>query len=139
VDGLKGDFRLATGDGSITAERVDGSLNANTGDGHIVARGRFDALRVRTGDGAVEVEARSGSKVTAPWSIETGDGRVDLRIPSDLVADLDVHTGDGDIASDLKVETSGPASKTTLRGRLNGGGLPLTVRTGDGAIHLGRL
>ena len=139
IDGLQGILRLRTGDGNIDVQRADGSLDATTGDGNIVARGRFDALKVRTGDGNVDVEAHAGSKLASPWRIETGDGGVQLRLPADLAADLDVHTGDGHISSELNVAVAGPASGSTLRGRMNGGGLPLTVRTGDGSIRLTRL
>jgi DUF4097 and DUF4098 domain-containing protein YvlB len=138
VDGITGALRLNTGDGSIDADRVEGSLDATTGDGRIVARGRFDVVRVRTGDGSVDVEARTGSKVTAPWRLETGDGSIRLAAPSDLAADFDVHTGDGSISSDLKLAVSGVVKGHDLRGRMNGGGLPVTVRTGDGSIRLAR-
>lgn len=138
VDGLKGGLRLDTGDGSIDAARVDGSLDATTGDGRIVARGRFDTLRVRTGDGSVDVEALPGSKVASPWRIETGDGSVTFRAAEDLAANLEAHTGDGRISSDFRVEVSGSVRRNELRGRMNGGGLPLTVHTGDGSIRLVR-
>lgn len=136
VDGIAGVLRLNTGDGSIDAQRVDGSLDAVTGDGRIVARGRFDVVRVRTGDGSVDVEAQSGSKVTSPWRLSTGDGSVRLAAPSSLAADFDVHTGDGSIMSDLDLAVSGTVKGRSLRGRLNGGGLPVTVRTDDGSIRL---
>jgi hypothetical protein len=139
VEGLHGDTRLVTGDGSITAEALDGSLDARTGDGRIVVRGRFDRLNLRTDDGSVEAEVQPGSRVSAGWRIQTGDGSVRLRLAADLAADLDVHTGDGSITSELPVAVSGLRSESSLRGKLNGGGLLLTVRTGDGSIHLGRL
>ncbi|MGC9971104.1 MAG: DUF4097 family beta strand repeat-containing protein [Bryobacteraceae bacterium] len=139
VQGLHGDTRLVTGDGSITAEALDGSLDARTGDGRIVVRGRFDLLNLRTDDGSIEAEVQPGSKVAAGWRIQTGDGSVRLRLAPDLAADLDVHTGDGSISSELPVAVSGSRSESSLRGKLNGGGLPLTVRTGDGSIHLDRL
>jgi hypothetical protein len=139
VRGLHGDTRLVTGDGSITAEALDGSLDARTGDGRIAVRGRFDSLNLRTNDGSIEAEAQPGSKVAAGWRIQTGDGSVRLRLATDLAADLDVHTGDGSISSELPVAVSGLRSESSLRGKLNGGGLPLTVRTGDGSIRLDRL
>lgn len=139
VDGLKGSVRLSTGDGSITAQGLDGSLDARTGDGRIDARGRFDLLNLRTSDGSIETEVRPGSKVTTAWRVQTGDGSVRLRLPPDLAADLDVHTGDGHISSDLPLTVSGLRSESSVRGKLNGGGLTLTVRTGDGSIRLDRL
>jgi hypothetical protein len=41
------------------------------------------------------------------WNIEIGDGSAGLRLPADFSAELDVHTGDGHIQSDLPVATGG--------------------------------
>jgi len=136
VAGLKGDMDLHTGDGSINLDGVDGKLHATTGDGHIQASGRFDELGLKTGDGHVDVRAKNGSSLAAGWRLETGDGSVSLEIPSDLAADVDLHTSDGHIDLDMPVTTGGKIRENEIRGKLNGGGSLLTIRTGDGSIHL---
>jgi len=139
VSGLQGEVRINTGDGSIHAMGVGGSLDARTGDGSVHADGRFDSLNVRTGDGSVEVSVNPGSRVSSAWRIETGDGGVNVRLPRELSADLDVHTGDGSLDVDLpltmKSANTGEDRKD-LHGKLNGGGQPLYIRTGDGGIHV---
>jgi hypothetical protein len=60
-------------------------------------------------------------------------------LPATLSADLDVHTGDGHIQSDLPVTVSGSRNEHELRGKLNAGGPPLIVRTNDGSIRLERM
>lgn len=139
VDGLHGETRLSTGDGHIEAVRLDGTLDAQTGDGRLKVRGRFDLLNLHTGDGNVEAEVEAGSKMSSEWNVRTGDGHVTLRLPSDFSASLDVHTGDGHIESDLPVTLSSFRPDNELRGKLNGGGAPLVVRTNDGSIRLQRL
>ena len=140
VDGLHGETNLVTGDGRIEAQSLDGTLEARTGDGRVRVQGRFDALNVHTGDGSVEVEASQGSKMTSEWTVRTGDGHVTLRLPADFSAELDVRTGDGHIQSDLPVTSTGRlGGDHTLRGRLNAGGPPLTIRTNDGSITLERM
>jgi DUF4097 and DUF4098 domain-containing protein YvlB len=140
IRGLKGDSRLSTGDGRIEAENVEGALEAKTGDGHVRLRGRFDALNVHTNDGAVEAEILEGSKInSAGWTIHTGDGHVTVRVPGDFSADLDAHTGDGHVTSDLPVTAPGSFRRSELRGKLNHGGPPLTISTGDGSIRIERL
>jgi DUF4097 and DUF4098 domain-containing protein YvlB len=136
VAGLKGDMDLHTGDGSINLDGVDGKLHATTGDGHIQASGRFDELGLKTGDGHVDVRARNGSSLAAGWRLETGDGSVSLEVPGDLAADVDLHTSDGHIDLDMPVTTEGKIRENEIRGKLNGGGSLLTIRTGDGSIHL---
>ena len=136
VAGLKGDMDLHTGDGSINLDEVDGKLHATTGDGHIQANGRFDELGLKTGDGHVDVRAKSGSSLAAGWRLETGDGSVSLEVPGDLAADVDLHTSDGHIDLDMPVQAEGRIRQNEIRGKLNGGGSLLTIRTGDGSIHL---
>jgi DUF4097 and DUF4098 domain-containing protein YvlB len=136
VAGLKGDMDLHTGDGSISLDSVDGRLHATTGDGHIQANGRFDELGLKTGDGHVDVRATNGSSLAAGWRLETGDGSVSLEIPGDLAADVDLHTSDGHIDLDMPVTTEGKIRQNEIHGKLNGGGSLLTIRTGDGSIHL---
>jgi DUF4097 and DUF4098 domain-containing protein YvlB len=136
VAGLKGEMDLHTGDGSENLELVDGKLHATTGDGHITAQGRFDELELKTGDGHVEVRAGAGSSLAADWRLETGDGNVSLEVPGELAADVDLHTSDGHIDLDMPIITQGLIRKNEVRGKLNGGGSLLTIRTGDGSIHL---
>jgi hypothetical protein len=136
VAGLKGEMDLHTGDGSENVESVDGKLHASTGDGHITAQGRFDELELKTGDGHMDVRAAGGSSLAAGWRLETGDGSVSLEVPSNLAADVDLHTSDGHIDLDMPIVTEGQIRKNEIHGKLNGGGSSLTIRTGDGSIHL---
>lgn len=136
IAGLKGDMDLHSGDGSETLEGVEGKLRASTGDGHITAQGRFDELELKTGDGHVEVRATQGSTLAAGWRLETGDGNVSLEIPSELSADVSLHTSDGHIDLDFPITTEGKIRENEVHGKLNGGGNPLTIHTGDGSIHL---
>jgi hypothetical protein len=117
----------------VTAPR-ETAAEIHTGDGRIQVQGLHGDTRLVTGDGSITAEALDGS-----LDARTGDGSVRLRLATDLAADLDVHTGDGSISSELPVAVSGSRSESSLRGKLNGGGLPLTVRTGDGSIRLDRL
>lgn len=138
VAGLKGEMDLHSGDGSENLDAVDGKLHANTSDGHIRANGRFEELDLKTGDGNVEVRAANGSTLAAGWRLETGDGNVTLELPGELAADVDLHTGDGHIDLDMPVTTAGKIRGNDVRGKINGGGSLLTIRTGDGSIHLGK-
>jgi DUF4097 and DUF4098 domain-containing protein YvlB len=136
VTSFKGEMDLRSGDGSQLIDAVDGKLRASTGDGHIRANGRFDELELKTGDGPVEVRAAAGSSLNAGWRLETGDGSVTLEIPETLAADVDLHTSDGHIDLDIPVTTEGKLRENDVHGKINGGGNLMTIRTGDGSIHL---
>jgi len=138
VQGAKGNIRFHTGDGHIEARGLDGRVDASSGDGHISLEGRFDGLNIKTGDGSVTARATAGSKVQSTWTIHTGDGSVDVEIPGDLQADIDASTHDGHISLGLPVTVQGNFSSSQIHGKMNGGGQLLTIRTGDGSIHLSK-
>jgi len=139
ANGIKGDIYMHSGDGHIEASNLDGTLKVDTGDGHVSVGGRFDSLDVRTGDGNIEASAMSGSKVAGVWNLHAGDGRINLRVPNDLSANLDAHTGDGSITVDMDITVSGSLGHSTVRGKLNGGGGELKITSGDGSIHVEKL
>jgi DUF4097 and DUF4098 domain-containing protein YvlB len=135
--GLHGSVRADTGDGSIQGQDLDGSLEARSGDGSVHVTGRFDRLQLHTQDGSVELNVQRGSRMQAGWRVETGDGSVRVNLPRDLAMDLELHTGDGHLRVDLPLSVEGVKSDHELRGKLNGGGPPLVVHTGDGSISIG--
>jgi Putative adhesin len=136
AEGLEGDIHLHTGDGSIRASGLSGQLQADTGDGHMAVRGRFELLDLSTGDGGIEAAVEPGSRVVKTWSLKSGDGGITLRVPDDFGAELDAHTGDGNVVVDRPVTVIGTISHSTVRGRLGAGGEPLRIHTGDGSIRL---
>jgi DUF4097 and DUF4098 domain-containing protein YvlB len=138
VQGARGNIRLHTGDGHIEGRELDGRADITTGDGHVNIEGRFDALTIRTGDGSVTARASKGSTVAAGWNIHTGDGSVDLDLPGEMQANLDASTHDGHISLGIPVMVEGTFSSTKIFGKMNGGGSPIVIRTGDGSIHLNR-
>jgi Putative adhesin len=95
-------------------------------------------LNIKTGDGSITARALGGSKVASNWSIRTGDGSVDLEVPGDLQANIDASTHDGHISMGLPLTMEGTISSSNIHGKLNGGGQALSIRTGDGSIHLSK-
>ena len=140
ANGIKGDMYMHSGDGHIDASDLDGTLKVDTGDGHVTVSGRFDALDAHTGDGNIDASAMNGSKVASGWMLHSGDGRINLRVPGDLSADLDAHTGDGSITVDLPITVVGSMGHTSsVHGKINAGGGLLKITSGDGSIHVEKL
>jgi DUF4097 and DUF4098 domain-containing protein YvlB len=138
VQGAHGDMHLRAGDGHVEGRDLDGTLEVTTGDGHINVSGRFDSLNLRAGDGSVTARASAGSKVQPSWTIHTGDGSVDLEIPGELQANLEASTNDGHISLGIQVTVEGTFSSSRVQGKINGGGGQVSIRTGDGSIHLSK-
>jgi DUF4097 and DUF4098 domain-containing protein YvlB len=139
ADGLHGQTKLVTHDGNIDGEGFDGALEASSGDGNIRVRGKFSGLNLHSGDGNIDAEVAAGSHMATGWTVHTGDGGVTLRLPDGFAANVDAHTGDGRITVDLPLAAEGGIHEDSVSGKLNGGGPVLTVRTGDGSVHLARL
>jgi DUF4097 and DUF4098 domain-containing protein YvlB len=138
VSGVKGELKFHTGDGTVEGRNLDGRLTASTGDGSIRIEGRFDLLDLHTGDGSIEAAAKPGSAVASAWSVSTGDGPVTLRVADDFRANIDARTGDGRVTLDLPITVSGTVKPSHVTGTVNGGGGSLSIRTGDGSVHLAR-
>lgn len=136
----KGTFNIETGDGRVECQNIEGDLRAETKDGRVRIDGVFTALDLHTGDGSIDAEAHPGSRMASGWSVRTGDGSVDLRLSDGFAADLDVHTGDGHITMDFPVTIESGASlkQNAIRGKMNGGGQLLEIKTGDGNVTLRR-
>jgi len=135
---LKGEVVVHTGDGSIALQDIEGAVDLTTGDGGVSVSGVLEGVQVSTGDGSVTVRADESSAMTRDWSIGSDDGTVVLYLPRGFGADLDAHTQDGRISSDLEVQmtVSGKLNRQTLRGQLGEGGRSLRIRSGDGSIRL---
>ncbi len=157
LSGLQGDISLMTGDGNLTLDRVsgnlrirsgdgrvkitnaDGAIDAHTSDGNLTVDGLFHALALHTSDGTLELSLREGTKLAGPSTIQSADGSVTIRVPQNFAADLNVHTSDGHVDCALPLtmdhyQSGGEGHQ--LRGKLNGGGTPLTVHTSDGNVKI---
>jgi hypothetical protein len=144
VTDVSGAVRLQASDGSIQMHNVSGTLESRSSDGSVRIDGQFTGLQVHTSDGSLELTLAEGSKLATASRIESSDGRVVLHVPHTLAADLDIHTSDGHIQCDLPLVMDGYNSKSdsgghNLRGRINGGGVPLAIHTSDGNVTIASL
>jgi len=134
---MKDDWSVTTGDGAVTLEGVDGDVDIETGDGSVSVAGKLGTVKIHTGDGAISLHAESGTPMKDDWSMSTGDGSVTVSLPSDFAAEIDAHTGDGTIRSDLKISgDDSDSERRSLRGKIGSGGRVLRIRTSDGGIRL---
>ena len=135
---VAGELVINTGDGSVTVSGAEGRLDLDTGDGGVNVSGRLGSVKLHTGDGSIVYRAEPESRMADDWEITTGDGGVTIYLPEGFNADLDAHTGDGTVRSELKIsgEDGEDRRRRTLRGRIGEGGRSLRIRTGDGAIRL---
>jgi DUF4097 and DUF4098 domain-containing protein YvlB len=115
ASGLAGTVDLKSGDGSIKAADLAGEVMIHTGDGSVEASDVSGNLKVSTGDGSVTIK---GTPRTL--SARTGDGSVRIEVLGATTPEdgWDINTGDGSVSVTL------PA----------GFNASLDAHTGDGGI-----
>jgi DUF4097 and DUF4098 domain-containing protein YvlB len=151
IRGVKGNVRARTGSGSIHATDIGGGFEGNTGSGHITLdQTAPGAVRAETGSGGMELrgvkgslEATAGSGTitaegdpTGSWTVHSGSGGIHLKLTSAVGFDLDARTSSGSISVSQPVTVQGTMGKRELRGKVNGGGIPVQVETGSGNIEI---
>lgn len=148
-----GDADVETSGGSIDIGDVDGRVRAETSGGSIrIARAR-GSVRAETSGGSIRVDevmgaidaSTSGGSVSAFISqqpaadcrLSTSGGGVAVRLADGLAVDVDAAASGGRVTSDFVL---GDESKTrsSLRGKLNGGGPKLVLRTSGGGVRIDR-
>jgi DUF4097 and DUF4098 domain-containing protein YvlB len=139
VESVRGSHHIETNDGNVRLHDLEGSLRANTHDGNVNVTGRFDLLELRTGDGDIDAEVSESSAPKPGWAFRSGDGNVRLRLPDDFRADLSAQTGDGNVKVAFPLDSSEVRSEHAVRGKINGGGIPIELHTGDGDITLEKI
>jgi len=139
VDNIRGNLQFETGDGDVRLRDVEGSLHADTHDGNVEVNGRFDILSLHTGDGNIDAKVNAASAPQQGWLLRSGDGNIRLRLPDNLGADLDAHSGDGEVHVGFPITASGPGKDNSFRGKINGGGVSIELRTGDGDIQVEKM
>jgi hypothetical protein len=139
VENVTGDLQFETGDGDVRLRDVEGSLHADTHDGNVEVNGRFNLLSLHTGDGNIDAEVGAATAPQSGWLMRSGDGNIRLKLPDNLGADLDAHTGDGEVNVGFPVTASGVGKENSFRGKINGGGVSIELRTGDGDIKVEKM
>jgi DUF4097 and DUF4098 domain-containing protein YvlB len=140
---LAGEITVRSGDGSIRMDRIEGKLDLETDDGSIGLEAKPTTLRARTADGSIRLRVEPDSAMDGDWDVQTADGSVTLRLPSEFNAELDAETRDGAVrASHPGVSAESREGETrserrrTLKATLGSGGRVLRIRTGDGTIRI---
>ena len=131
LSGLKGVIDATTSGGSINGKGIQGELTAFTSGGNVDLSDLSCSLETGTSGGNVDVSFTSLGKYV---KISNSAGSVDLQLPKGKGLDLKL--------SAMKIKTdhldnfSGKMEEEQVDGKLNGGGIPVTVRAGSGKISL---
>ena len=127
-----GDLRARTSGGPLRLAGIRGDIEARTSGGSIRIEDAGGEVDARTSGGSIDA-----SFVEEPWGrLETSGGSLRVSFPATAGTDLDARTSGGGIKIDSAFQAEGKRSKSRFRGRLNGGGSPLTLSTSGGSIKI---
>ena len=128
---LKGDIRATTSGGSVNGRNVSGELVTHTSGGGIHLSEMSCSLEASNSGGGIDIEMKELGKYV---KISNSGGSIDLQLPKNKGVDLDLSGGR--IKTDQLGNFDGKIDDDSLQGKLNGGGVPVRVRSSSGRISL---
>lgn len=137
-----------TSGGSINISQYDGVMNGNTSGGSIRADNSKGELKLNTSGGSIVLEDVSGSidahtsggsikafvnDLDEYLTLKTSGGSINAVIPEGMGVDLDLT---GNRVNTKLTNFTGQAEKNNIEGSMNGGGVPVTMKTSGGSVNL---
>lgn len=131
LSSLKGQIRASTSGGNVSGNTIQGELSAHTSGGNVRLEDLSCSLETSTSGGNIDVSLKELGKYV---TITNSGGNISLQIPGNKGVDLKLR-GDK-IRTSTLTNFSGTVEEDEIDGKLNGGGIPITVRAGSGRIEL---
>ncbi|ADB40622.1 DUF4097 family beta strand repeat-containing protein [Spirosoma linguale] len=129
---LKGDIDARTSGGSIQGESIEGDIKASTSGGGVRLANVAGSLDASTSAGSVDV---SLTKVGEYVRLNTSAGSIHVRMPLNKGMDLNLRGNRVSIPDNLS-RFEGNIEKDRVRGKLNGGGIPVEIAASAGSVSL---
>ena len=133
----KGLCDVKTSGGSIKIGEVDGEVIAKTSGGSIKVNEVHGTIDASTSGGSVT--AKISEQPKSDCRLTTSGGSVNVYLADNIAVDLDAKTSAGSVYTDFDVTVRGKLKKTSVRGKINGGGPELYLRTSGGSIYINEM
>lgn len=131
---VKGNLEARTSGGGIDVDGVDGNLIAHTSGGHLRLLNVSGSLVGDTSGGPIVAELTR--QLTDRVELRTSGGGIKLSVPAGFKANLDASTSGGHVYTDIPVTVHGHLSKSSITGKINGGGPEVRLRSSGGGIRI---
>lgn len=151
LNGCEGAVKVDTSGGRIESIDGSGSLEARTSGGSIVVRNFGGDTKVETSGGRLAFEningkitgrtsggsitARLKSPVPGDVNLETSAGSIEVTVPPDAGLDVEAEANSGRVTSEVPF-VGIRTDREQLKGKINGGGKALVLRTSAGSISI---
>lgn len=148
IANIEGYMKASTSGGPIKVVEFAGALDASTSGGTINLENASGDLEVSTSGGSISLQnvagnidaSTSGGSITANISalrnqliLDTSGGSINAVVPSGLGLDLNLS---GNRVNTTLTNFDGEVEKDRVKGKLNGGGIPVKLSTSGGTVNL---
>lgn len=130
LSNLNGTIDATTSGGSVHGQLIKGELEAHTSGGNIDLQKLSCSLETSTSGGNIDVQITELGKFV---KISNSGGSVDVELPN---KGLDLKIKGSKIKTNNFANFSGSIEDDEIDGKLNGGGIPVTIRASSGRVNL---
>ena len=133
LENLKGNINASTSGGGVLGNNITGELITSTSGGGIDLKQMDCSLNASTSAGSLRAQMKQVGKYL---KLEASSGNIDLELPLKQGLDLDIR-GDAISQHPSKISGfSGEWEKDHIKGRVNGGGVPVSADASSGNVSL---
>lgn len=135
--GVSGDVYADTSGGGVKVDTVGGDVWAASSGGGVHVRGVHGRVEAKSSGGPVSAVFAAGSE--AGGSLSSSGGGVSVAVDPRAALTIDASSSGGRVSYDVPIRAEGRASKSSVRGDLNGGGEVLRLRSSGGGVRIDSL
>jgi len=151
AENSKGTIKLSTSGGNLVLSALDGKIDAGTSGGNVEGTDVSGELITSTSGGNVRLKdikgslraSTSGGGISAEISslgeyvkLDNSGGNISLVLPQGKGMNLNLRGEKIKAENGALNNFSGSADENNIKGTVNGGGVPVDVRSGGGRINL---
>jgi DUF4097 and DUF4098 domain-containing protein YvlB len=130
LDNLDGTIDASTSGGSVKGQLVKGELSAHTSGGNIDLQKLSCSLETSTSGGNIDVQIIELGKFV---KISNSGGSIDVELPN---KGMELKVTGSKVKTANLSNFSGSVEEDEIDGKLNGGGVPVSIRAGSGRVTL---
>ena len=120
--------------GSVKLERVTGDIEASSSGGGVHIEDAGGRVKADSSGGPVKVRFAAGN--SKGGDLDSSGGGVVATVDSAIAVDIDASSSGGSVHCNVPVTIQGRISSDSVRGKLNGGGAMLRLRSSGGGITI---
>ena len=129
LDNLKGNTKAITSGGSIKATELRGESMVKTSGGSIALREIYGTLDAATSAGSMDVEIMELGK---SLNLSVSSGNMNVKMPLNKGVNLDCSAQK--VSMGTLTNFDGEVDKSFVKGKLNGGGIPVNMKVNTGNL-----